>query len=79
MAEKFAKEYKIPVIFCTINKVKRGHYVGELKLIEESPEKTEYGEITTKNTLTLEKDIIENPQYWLWTHKRWKHKRKLTT
>jgi KDO2-lipid IV(A) lauroyltransferase len=78
-AEKFAKQYEIPVIFCTINKVKRGHYEGVLQLIEESPEKTVYGEITTKNIMTLEKDIIENPEFWLWTHKRWKHKRKTTT
>jgi KDO2-lipid IV(A) lauroyltransferase len=76
-AEKYAKEYSAPVIFCTINKVKRGHYEGVLKLIEESPEKTGYGEITSKNTLALEKDIVENPPFWLWTHKRWKHKRKV--
>ena len=75
-AEKYAKEYNAPVIFCTINKVKRGHYEGVLKLIEANPQNTVYGEITSKNTLTLEKDIIENPQFWLWTHKRWKHKRK---
>ena len=78
-AEKYAKEYNTPVIFCTINKAKRGHYEGVLELIEEFPENKEYGEITSKNTLALEKDIIKNPQYWLWTHKRWKHKRKLTT
>ncbi|MBL4592876.1 MAG: lysophospholipid acyltransferase family protein [Flavobacteriales bacterium] len=76
-AEKYAKEYKSPVIFCTINKVKRGYYQGVLSLIEATPEETLYGEITESNTKALEKDIIENPQFWLWTHRRWKHKRKV--
>jgi KDO2-lipid IV(A) lauroyltransferase len=77
-AEKYAKEYNIPVIYCTINKVKRGYYQGELKLIEEFPQKTDYGTITERNTLALEEDIIEKPEFWLWTHRRWKHKRKVT-
>ena len=44
-------------------------------ILFEEPAKAEYGEITRAHTLTLEKDIQENPQYWLWSHKRWKHKR----
>lgn len=74
-AEKNAKEYNSPVIFCTINKVKRGHYQGELKLICDNPEATGYGQITEQNTKMLEKDIVANPEFWLWTHRRWKHKR----
>ncbi len=76
-AEKYAKEYKAPVIFCTINKIKRGHYQGVLSLVNSSPEETDYGQITERNTKALENDIIENPQFWLWTHRRWKHKRKI--
>ena len=74
-AEKYATKYNSPVIFCTINKVKRGHYEGVLKLICDAPQETEYGYITEKNTKMLEKDILENPEFWLWTHRRWKHKR----
>ncbi|WP_315818250.1 hypothetical protein [Paraflavitalea speifideaquila] len=33
------------------------------------------GEITEAHTKRLEADIIENPETWLWTHRRWKHKR----
>ena len=77
-AEKYSKEYNFPVIFCKINKVKRGHYQGVLKLICESPEDTEYGYVTTKNMQTLEQDIIAQPAFWLWTHRRWKHKRTTT-
>jgi KDO2-lipid IV(A) lauroyltransferase len=73
--EKYAKEYNYPVIYGRINKVKRGYYTFEFFDITDSPRNTNHGEIIEKTTLMLEKDIIANPQYWLWTHKRWKHKR----
>lgn len=74
-AEKYAKELNLPVIFCTINKVKRGHYTGTLKLICDNPTEQPYGAITQMTTKVLEKDILDAPQFWLWSHKRWKHKR----
>jgi len=73
--EKFGKEYNLPIVFGAIRKVKRGYYDFEYTLLFEEPAKAEYGEITKAHTLTLEKDIQENPEYWLWSHKRWKHKR----
>ncbi len=74
-AEKYATELNLPVIFCKIEKTKRGHYTGTLKLLCEQPIEQPYGYVTQLGTKELEKDIQETPQYWLWTHKRWKHKR----
>jgi len=74
-AEKFAKEYNYPVIYGRLNKVKRGFYSLDFIDITDKPQETAYGEITEKITHLLEKDIKANPQYWLWTHRRWKHKR----
>ncbi len=74
-AEKFAKMYNRPVVFVTIHKVKRGYYEGEFKIITENPADLPHGSITEMNTRELEKDIIEKPEFWLWTHNRWKHKR----
>jgi KDO2-lipid IV(A) lauroyltransferase len=74
-AEKYAKADNLSVIFCTINKLKRGYYQGELKLICDNPAATDYGQITELNTKMLEKDILAHPEFWLWTHRRWKHKR----
>lgn len=74
-AEKYAKELDVPVIFGKIEKIKRGHYKTTLKLLCDHPKEEPYGRIMQLATKELEKDIIENPQYWLWTHKRWKHKR----
>ena len=73
--EKFAKEYNFPVIYGRLNKVKRGHYTLDFFDVTDKPNETAYGEITEKITLLLEKDIRAIPQYWLWTHRRWKHKK----
>ncbi len=74
-AEKYAKEYNFPVIYVSISKVKRGYYEVEYSLITDSPTKEKHGKITEDFTRKLEQDIIKNPQYWLWSHKRWKHKK----
>ncbi|MDP1745081.1 MAG: lysophospholipid acyltransferase family protein [Bacteroidota bacterium] len=74
-AEKFAKDYNYPVVYGRLNKLKRGHYSLDITDVTDTPTETAYGEITEKITLLLEKDIEAIPQYWLWTHRRWKHKR----
>jgi len=73
--ELFALKYNYPVVFIRIDKVKRGHYVGTLEVLSENPAGSEKGEITSLHTKCLEKVIKETPQYWLWSHKRWKRKR----
>jgi len=75
-AEKYARAYNLPVIFARIHKVKRGYYRFELELIEENPANTKHGEITEKHVRLLEQQICEQPQYWLWTHNRWKIKKE---
>ncbi|MFY9307463.1 MAG: lysophospholipid acyltransferase family protein [Bacteroidia bacterium] len=73
--EKYAKDYNFPVVYCRMNLVKRGHYSLDFMDVVEKPRETAYGEITEKVTRLLEKDIRAVPQYWLWTHRRWKHKK----
>jgi KDO2-lipid IV(A) lauroyltransferase len=74
-SEKYAREYNFPVIFARIKKIKRGWYNIEFELMEENPAAAEYGSITEKHTRALEKQILEQPEYWLWTHRRWKRKK----
>lgn len=73
--EKYAKEFNIPVLYGRINKLKRGHYTFEFTEAIENPQQTGYGEITRRMNHLLEQDIIAGPQYWLWSHKRWKMRR----
>lgn len=74
-AEKLAKEYDAAVVFGNIYKTTRGFYEVRYQLICESAKETDYGFITKEHTRLLEKDIIARPEHWLWSHKRWKHKR----
>jgi Kdo2-lipid IVA lauroyltransferase/acyltransferase len=73
--EKIAQKFKYPVIYLSIKRPKRGLYVMECELLVESPENTTENQISELHTKRLERDIRENPEIWLWTHRRWKHKR----
>jgi len=70
--EQLANEYDYAVVYFTIKKIKRGYYKMALELITNKPKELEWGEITEKHTHLLEKEIVGNPENWLWTHKRWK-------
>lgn len=74
-AEKIARKIDAHVLFLDVRKVKRGYYEAEFKEIAvNSPETAEF-EITEKYIRLMEEMICRAPQYWLWTHKRWKHSR----
>lgn len=77
--EKYAKEYNYPVVFGHITKEKRGHYSFEFFPVCDEPQQTSHGEITEKITTMLEADIKNQPEFWLWSHKRWKHKKPTHT
>jgi len=74
-AEKFAKEYDYPVVFACIHKVRRGYYSLEFRDLVSDSANHPYGEITQLHTRMLEKDILNAPQFWLWSHRRWKKNR----
>lgn len=72
--EKYVSEYNLPVIYCEIERVKRGHYALNLKWLKDmDDEDLAYGEITKLYMRTLEEIILEKPENWLWSHRRWKH------
>lgn len=72
--EKLAKSYNYPVVFCDVKVVKRGHYTCEFVPLIEEPKLTAEHEITQAHVKYLEKMIQKEPQYWIWSHKRWKFK-----
>ena len=73
--EKLAKRYNTAVLYYEIRRVKRGYYKVDVTLICENAAETADKEITNKHVQLLEETIRRNPQYWLWSHRRWKHKR----
>ncbi|UYQ93025.1 lysophospholipid acyltransferase family protein [Chitinophaga horti] len=72
--EMSARRHDIPVVFADIRKKKRGYYEAVLKLAYEHPAQTEEREITGSFVSYLEKNILEQPEVWVWSHRRWKHK-----
>ena len=73
-AEKIAIKMNYPVIFCNMQKIGRGQYTIKFEELEPNPKSTVEGEITKRYLERLEKQIKENPNQWLWSHRRWKHK-----
>jgi len=74
--EMSARRNDIPVVFADIRKTKRGHYEARLDLAFEHPTQTKEGEITEAFVRYLEKNIYEQPEVWVWSHRRWKHEWK---
>ena len=75
--EKYARMYDLPVVYGGIKKIGRGHYEAFFEMLCEDPSTTRNGEITEKFMNKLEEKILEDPRYYLWSHKRWKHRREL--
>lgn len=73
--EKIAKKLNYPIVYVHVQRVKRGYYEVGAEILENNPKSTASGEISALHTKRLEKDIIADPATWLWSHKRWKHKR----
>jgi len=71
--ERIAKKLDQPVIFVHKKKVKKGYYEVHFIPLFDNPKETAEFEITEKHTRVLEDIIKEEPAYWLWSHKRWKH------
>jgi KDO2-lipid IV(A) lauroyltransferase len=74
--EHYARELNRPIIFAHLVRTKRGHFEVWYEEMFDKPAETKEGEITTKLHEVLEKDIRQAPEYWLWSHKRWKHRYK---
>jgi len=74
-AELISRKLNYPVAYGSIKRRKRGYYEMNIEMLCADPSATKDGEITEMHTRRLERDIIAQPATWLWSHKRWKHKR----
>ncbi|TAE87446.1 MAG: lipid A biosynthesis acyltransferase [Bacteroidetes bacterium] len=72
---KLAVKYNMAVVYTDVVRVKRGYYTIRFSLITDEPTAKKPNEITEIFGELLAKSIQQNPSLWLWSHKRWKHKR----
>jgi Kdo2-lipid IVA lauroyltransferase/acyltransferase len=75
--EVIGRQFNSPVVYAKIerNEAQRGHYRVVLNLITDNPAEVPQNGILEKQVRLLETDIRRQPANWLWSHKRWKHRR----
>ncbi len=76
--ENISKMLDYPVVYASVIREKRGLYRLRTELLAEHPKQYAENEITELHTRRLERDINAHPETWLWSHRRWKHKRPET-
>ena len=76
-AELIAKKLDMAVVMFKVKRIKRGYYETTFETITLNPNKHNDYEITDIFLNLVEKQIYEAPEYYLWTHKRWKHRDKV--
>lgn len=74
--EMLARKFDYPVFYGEITRVKRGYYKCEFIPITFEPSKTSEFEISEKYMQLLQKTIEAKPEFWLWSHRRWKYVRQ---
>ncbi|GAD05234.1 acyltransferase, HtrB/MsbB family [Porphyromonas crevioricanis JCM 15906] len=72
-AERLAAKLDIPIVYMDVRCTGKGHYHGELSMLSRHPAKEPFGLITERFAEKLEQTIRQDPPYWLWSHRRWKH------
>ncbi len=74
--EKFARIQNVPVVMMTTTRKKRGHYHFDYFLLAEDPKSLPDGELIRRYVQHLSENIQLQPELYLWSHRRWKHKWK---
>ena len=72
----YAQRYNIPLLFLSIKRLKRGYYTMETEILTETPRDYSPEELIGLYWTRLEALIEATPEWWLWSHRRWKHKRE---
>ena len=77
--EKIAVKTNHPIFFQHVKRIKRGYYEVDYSLMIEEPASMEPEEILLKYVDKMEEIIRKEPEYYLWSHRRWKHTRPVDT
>ncbi len=78
-ADVYARETNFPVFYYHSYRVRRGFYELRCEMLAEQPAELAETEVTQRYMQRLEAILLDNPNDWLWSHKRWKHRRDTPT
>lgn len=73
--EKIARRLNGAMVYCHITRPRRGFYHCRLELISNDVTSTEEFDPTREYFRRLEQQIRDIPEFWLWSHRRWKRPR----
>ena len=74
--ERIARKQHQFVVYVDIQPLRRGYYRNTVHILSEDASKEEPGDIMRRFFQCLEATIRRAPQYWLWSHNRWKRTRE---
>jgi len=75
--QKITTLFKYPVFFMTFERIERGKYKANFKLLCSPPYEKDSNIVLKEYVHAVEEQIMHQPHDWLWTHKRWKKKKSL--
>jgi KDO2-lipid IV(A) lauroyltransferase len=73
--ERIAAKLNLHVIYVDVRKTQRGYYTVDFELMTDRPKEMPEHWITEEYTRRMERTILREPAFWLWSHKRWKYQR----
>jgi KDO2-lipid IV(A) lauroyltransferase len=76
-AEQIARSVRLPMIYLSMHRVRRGFYEVTLRELWDGREATEGGELTARYAAACEADVRASPADWLWTYRRWRFPKPL--
>jgi len=74
-SEKIGQKFDMSLIYLSCEKVGRSRYNARTRLLTDKPKDCQPGQITEMIAQAVEAEIRQQPSYWLWSHRRWKHKK----
>ena len=76
-AEQIARATRLPIMYASMRRIRRGYYEVELKLLWDGREVTGPNTVTERYARACETDVLKSPADWLWSYRRWRLKKPL--
>jgi KDO2-lipid IV(A) lauroyltransferase len=76
-AEQIARAMRLPVVYVSVRRIRRGYYQADLRPLWDGREAMEPHTVTERYARACEIDVLANPADWLWSYRRWRLKKPL--